>query len=126
LKEEYYKWLGATGIDIGNCPERLKQILFGINEILEGRGEKIMEDVINRKERTDVNAPDYAERLNNLFSSAQIPLMEGRKQEKELKGKRGNEVDVNKRFSRGSKDKGEKAFKQIAGSVGGKHGDFHF
>ena len=126
LKEEYYKWISSVGIDIDNCPERLKQILFGINEILEGRGEKIMEDVINRKERTDVNAPDYAERLNNLFSSAQIPLMEGRKQEKELKGKKGNEVDVDKRFGKGNKDKGEEAFKKIAGSVAGGYGDFHF
>jgi len=124
LKEEFYRWIGAVGINVSNCPPQLKQILHGFNEILEGRGEKIMEDVKNRKETTDINAPDYAERLNSVFAGAQPHLVKGREREKSLKGKKGNEVEVTNRFS-GSSEQGEKIFNQISQTVS-SHDDFHF
>jgi len=124
LKEEFYRWISSAGIDANDCHPRLKQILCGFNEILEGHGEKIMEDVKNRKETTDINAPDYAERLNSVFAGAQTYLVKGREQEKLLKGKKGNEVEVANKFS-GSSEQGRKIFNQISQTVSG-HDDFHF
>jgi hypothetical protein len=49
VKQEYYKHLDAAGIDVNNCPPRLKHFLFEINEILEGRGEKFERDATNRR-----------------------------------------------------------------------------
>lgn len=49
VKKEYYEWLDAVGIDINNCPTILKHFLFEINEILEGRGDKLERDIANRK-----------------------------------------------------------------------------
>src|SRR5687768_8336053 len=44
VKEEYYRWVNAAEISVDNCPdERLKHFLYEINEILEGRGEKFVE-----------------------------------------------------------------------------------
>jgi hypothetical protein len=124
LKQEFYRWISSTGINANNCPPRLKQILFGFNEILEGRGEKIMEDVINRKETTDINAPDYAERLNNIFAGAQPYLAKGREREELLKGKKGHEVEIANRFG-GSSEQGEKIFGKISQTVS-SHDDFHY
>jgi len=124
LKEEFYRWVSAVGINVSNCPPQLKQILHGFNEILEGRGEKIMEDVKNRKETTDINAPDYAERLNSVFAGAQPHLVKGREREKSLKDKKGNEVEITNRFG-GSSEQGEKIFNQISQTVP-NHDDFHF
>lgn len=123
LREEFYRWISSAGINVQNCHPRLKQILYGFNEILEGRGEKIMEDVKNRKETTDINAPDYAQRLNNVFAGAQTYLVEGREREKSLKGKKGNEVEITNRFS-GSSEQGEKIFGQISKTVSSN--DFHY
>ncbi|PWU06979.1 MAG: hypothetical protein C5B43_00990 [Verrucomicrobia bacterium] len=49
IKKEYYEWLGAVGINPSNCPPELKHFLFEINEILEGRGDKLERDIENRK-----------------------------------------------------------------------------
>jgi hypothetical protein len=113
-------------IDNNNCPERLKQVLFEFNEILEGNGEKIMEDVKNRSNTVDVDAPGYAERLNKLFSSVQIPLVKGREQEKLLSDKRGNEVDIDRKFDVGDSKQGKSVIDRISGSIVNCRGDFHF
>jgi hypothetical protein len=49
VKKEYYEWLGAVGINPSNCPPKLGHFLFEINEVLEGRGDKLEGDIANRK-----------------------------------------------------------------------------
>lgn len=124
LKEEFYRWISATGIDARNAHPRLKNILFGFHEILEGRGEKIMEDVISRKDRLDVNSSDYAEKLNNFYSALQVPLEKGREQEELLKNKTYRDVETESKFG-GNSQQGEQVFNQIAGTISGQD-DFHF
>ncbi|CFW92715.1 protein of unknown function [endosymbiont DhMRE of Dentiscutata heterogama] len=125
LKDEFYRWISATRIDVNNCPERLKLILFGFNEILEGNGEKIMEDVMNRKEVLDVNSPDYAERLNNFYAAIQIPLDKGREQERLLKNKTHKDIKIESKFSSGNEEQGKKIFDQISGIVANSYKNFH-
>jgi len=99
--------------------------LFGINEILEGRGEKIREDVKNRRKDYDVNSPEYMEKFKKTFASIQIPLNNEREIEKSLEGKNYDEVTIESKFIHGEMEKGEEAFKQIAKTVS-SHDDFHF
>lgn len=126
LKEEFYRWISATGIDAKNAHPRLKNNLFGFHEILEGRGEKIMEDVLNRKDRLDVNSPDYAEKLNSFYSALQVPLEKGREQEKLLKNKTYKDIEIEKRFGVGDDEQGKHVFGQISESIEDYQNFHHF
>jgi len=45
LKSEFCSWVNATGINIDNChDERLKHILFEINEIIKGEGDRLAKE----------------------------------------------------------------------------------
>jgi hypothetical protein len=103
----------------------LKKVLLEFNEILEGRGEKIMKEVMNRKETVDVDAPNYAERLNNLFSGVQEPLKKGREREELFKDKKGNEINIESKFGSGNIEQGEQAFNRISQTVSNRN-DFSF
>ncbi|CFW92762.1 protein of unknown function [endosymbiont DhMRE of Dentiscutata heterogama] len=48
IKQEYYNWIKAVGINFNNCHPRLKSFLLGLNEVLDERG---------RQQRLDINAP---------------------------------------------------------------------
>jgi hypothetical protein len=126
LKEEFYRWISATGIDAKNAHPRLKNNLFGFHEILEGRGEKIMEDVLNRKDRLDVNSPDYAEKLNSFYAALQVPLEKGREQEKLLKDKTYRDMEIEKKFGVGDDEEGKYAFNQISESIEDYQNFHHF
>lgn len=114
LKEEFYQWIGATGINIENCPSRLKNHLFEINEVLEGRGEKLERDVANRKREIEPNSPKYGEELNKMFSDVQIHLENSRSEFKSLEGQTYKDIKVGNNFG-GNSEQAEQVFKQMAG-----------
>jgi hypothetical protein len=103
----------------------LKNVLYGFNEVLEGRGGKIMEEALNKEETGYINSPDYAEKLTNFFSNIQNPLEEARKREQLLKGKRSDEIVIESKFIAGDRDQGERTFNRIARTTS-NYNDFHF
>ena len=114
VRQEYYKWLDATGIDVNNCPPRLKHFLFEINEILEGRGEKFERDAANRKDEIDPNSAEYQKAVNEVFTYIQSPLESARNEYEKLKGKNHKDIKFENNF-RSSGKRAEQAFKQMAG-----------
>jgi hypothetical protein len=60
----------------------LQEIIFEFNEILQGRGERIVREALNRKRKFPVNSPEYASQLNKFFADIQEPLENARKEEK--------------------------------------------
>ena len=63
LKQEFNKWIKAAGIDLNNCPEKLKYFLFEINEVLEGGGKLERETTFFGHDET-----------SEMFSRFQSPL----------------------------------------------------
>ncbi|GBC04094.1 hypothetical protein RclHR1_05500009 [Rhizophagus clarus] len=124
LKEEYYRWINAVGIDVNNCPERLKHILFGFNEILEGRSEKFDRDLENSEQTLDPNSSEYAEEFNKTFAAVQAPLRNERKVAESLADKKHNEIHIESKFS-GNAEKGKNAIGRVASSTRNHH-NFHF
>lgn len=125
FKQEFYKWINATGIDVNYCPDRLKHFLFGINEVFEKGREKIGKDIENRKREIEMDSPEYMEQIGRMFSDLQVPMREQRKVAKSLEGKKPSEVKV-VGFNRGNNKQGEQVFRNIAKSVAGSHQSFHF
>ena len=85
-----------------------------------------MEDVLNRKDRLDVNSPDYAEKLNNFYAALQVPLEKGREQEKLLKDKTYKDIKIEKKFGVGDDEEGKNAFNQISESIEDYQNFHHF
>jgi len=126
LKNEFYQWVNATGIDVDNCPERLKQFIFGFNEMLEGRLEKIEKDAENKKEKIDTDAPEYLKQLTEVLVNIQEPLKNERETEASLQGKTHLDIEIENKVG-GNVEQGEKAFKRIASTVSASHDTgFHF
>jgi len=125
IKQEFYKWISAVGIDANNCPEELKQYLFGLNEILEGRGGKLLKDAENRKRDVEIGSPEYYKQMSSLFANIQAPMRDEKEIEKALKGKNWREVDIESGFGT-NVEGGEKIINQIANQVANKHDSFHF
>lgn len=125
VKEEYYRWINATGIDINNCPdERLKHFLFEINEILEGRGEKFVEQTEKWLDEGGKNDPKD---VLKIFGSFQVPVERNREQEVLPENKKNwNEVENESKFKGSDDKKGEQAFGRISNTVASRHDDFHF
>jgi hypothetical protein len=126
IQKEYYQWMSAVGINVNNCPERLKHYLFGINEILEGRGEKIRKDVENEKPSVDATSPEYMGQMSSLFTNTYTSAKDEIETEKSLKGKTHKDWKVGSKFGGGSVEQGQQAFGQIRQEVASKHGEFHF
>jgi len=114
VKKEYYEWLGAIGINPNNCPPRLGHFLFEVNEILEGRGDKLERDIANRKWEIDPNSVEYEEAFNKLFTYVGDPLENERNEFENLKGKTQKDITITNNFGGDSKP-AEWAFKQMAG-----------
>jgi DNA modification methylase len=114
-----------VGIDANNCPERLKQFLFGFNEIFEGRSEKIRKEIENRKRDIEIESPEYLEKLSQMFADTQPTTHREMEIEKSLRGKTGRDIEIESKFS-GSVEQGQEAFKRIADSISGSHQDFRF
>jgi hypothetical protein len=126
IQKEYYQWLDAVGINVNSCPERLKHYLFGINEILEGRGEKIRKDVENEEPSVDANSSEYMGQMSSLFSYTFTPAKNEIETEKSLKDKTHKDWKSESKFVGGSAEQGEKAFGQIRQEISSKHSGFHF
>lgn len=125
MKQEFYKWISAVGIDINNCPERLKHFMFGLNEIFEGNYEKIRHDIANRKREIEVDDPKYMDYMMKVFSHTQVSMYKEEKVKKSMEGKDPNEVKFGN-FSGGNKEQGQKTFEKIAKNVAGSHENFYF
>jgi hypothetical protein len=127
IKQEYYKWISATGIDANNCPERLKHFLFGIHEIIEGRGEKILEDLSNEQSNINSTSSDFMEEMQKLFAYSHSESKKVEKVEKSLEGKTYKDIEIKSKFGGGNMESGGQTFQQIAGTVSSSHGEgFHF
>ncbi|CAG8505712.1 12123_t:CDS:1 [Acaulospora colombiana] len=114
IREEFYRWISTTKIDLNNCPERLKCILFGFNEILEDRCEKFDKELKNSKQTLNPNSPEYTKELNQMFVNIQGPLRNERDVAESLAGKNYNEIDVDNKFYGGDACKGKEVLNQIA------------
>ena len=126
LKAEFYQWINVTGIDVNNCPERLKHFVFGFNEILEGRLEKIEKDSENKKQKLDTDAPGYLKELTKVFVDIQEPIQNEREVKESLAGKTHLDIEIENKFG-GNVEQGEQTFNLIASAVSVSHGDnFHF
>lgn len=112
LKKEYYRWIDATGIDIDNCPERLKHFLFEINEVLEGRGDSIVNQTRELIKDQELNPQEAV----GLFGDLQNPLNRNRDLKQGRKGKKWNEAGNEGRIE-GDFDQGQEVFNQISQSV---------
>jgi len=126
IKQEYYKWISATGIDVNNCPERLKHFLFGVNEIIEGKGEKILEDLRNEQANVNFTSPEFMEEMQKLFAYSHSESKKVEKVEKSLEGQTYRDIEVKSKFGSGDVENGQQTFNQLAGSVASRHDNFHF
>jgi len=132
LKEEYYKWINATGIDVNNITpqaERLKHWLFEVNEVLSGKGERFFQEV--KKEChghvEKMSNEEYERKMNEAFVSYNPQLNKERGIADSLEGKTYKDVESEKRFGGDNeKERGERAFGLIADTVVGKHGNFDY
>ncbi|CAI2185103.1 16572_t:CDS:2 [Funneliformis geosporum] len=111
--------MSAARINANNCPERLKHYLFGINEILEGRGEKIRKDVENEKPSVDATSSEYMGQMSSLFTNTYTSAKDEIETEKSLK-------EVGSKFGSGSVEQGKQFFGQISQEIASRHGEFHF
>lgn len=120
LKQEFCKWIDATGITAENCPERLKHFLYEINEVLEGRGEKIVSqtrELIKDQELTPKEAL-------GMFGQLQNPLNKGRDRAEALDGKKWNNESENENKIDGDPTRGRAIINKISQDISFKHKDF--
>lgn len=125
LKQEFYKWISAVGIDINNCPERLKHFIFGLNELFEGNYEKIRQDIANRKREVEMDSPEYMDGFMKVFARTQASMRKEVEIAKSMEGKNPDEIKFSN-FGSGDSEQGEQIFKGIASSVTDSHGGFYF
>ncbi|RHZ35583.1 hypothetical protein [endosymbiont GvMRE of Glomus versiforme] len=118
IKREFYKWINATGINVNNCPKELKHYLFEINEILEGRGEKIVEQT-----REIIDGEVDPRDVIKVFAALQVPLNNNREKGEALKGKTYRDIEVESRFD-GDSRQGDISFNQISWDL--NHDEFDF
>lgn len=100
-KKQFHKWINATGITVQNCPPRLRLIFYALNEVLEGREEKLEHDIENKKPDLDPDSPEFKEWEEYAFSQAVQNL--------------GKELEWEE--IKGDSEKGEKVFQEILSSV---------
>jgi len=83
--------------------------LFEINEILEGRGEKIVEQTRELIKDVKVDPRD----LVKVVGALQGPLNDNREQKKLLEGKTHRDIEIESKFSSNTAQ-GDRTFNQIA------------
>jgi len=74
VQEEFYKWIDAVGISVDDCSDKLKRFLCEINEVLEGRGENIVNQTKELIKGKELNP----EEALGMFSGLQNPLNKNR------------------------------------------------
>ena len=98
----------------------MKQFIFGFNEVLEGRLEKIEKDSENKETKIDTDSPEYLKQLTGVLVNIQEPLRNERETEESLKGKTHLDIEIENKVG-GNVEQGEEAFKQIASAVSASH-----
>lgn len=126
VKEEFYKWINLVEIDVNNCPDRkLKHFLLEIENVIEGKSEKILEQteeyLSERKKANPINPNEMLE----IFGAIQGPLNKNRTKAEILKSKTHVEVE-NENKLKGNWKEGKKAFNQFTNEVSSHHGGFSF
>jgi hypothetical protein len=125
LKKEFCQWISATKIN-KDCPDELKNLLYGFNEVMDGNIEKVRKDLENRKREYEIDSPEYMEKMTKLFTGIQVPTHNERETKKSLEGKTHLDMRVGNRFSSGNDSEGEQVFDEISKSIASHHDDFHF
>lgn len=118
LVQEYYKWINSVGINPDNCPQKLKNFLIEIKNVLEGNSEKVIQQTKEYLDSKDEgNAyPTNPQDTLTLFGLIQKPLNKERERAKSYEGKSYSDVEITNRFS-GDVKKGEQTFGRISGST---------
>jgi len=109
VQKEYQKWISATGIKVNNCPEKLKNYLFTVNEVLEGRGE----DFVNQTKELIKDVKLTPQDSLKFFRELQEPLNKNDERGKSLEGKNWNQVESGKKLGSGDIDQGEEELSKI-------------
>jgi hypothetical protein len=122
IKEKFYKWIDATGINASNCSDKLKNYLFEINEILEGGGERFVKQTENKLDNSKSTPKDAL----NVFSAFQNPINKNREQREVLKGKTHKDVKIENKFDDADGEKGKNTLGQILQEVAPKQDGFNF
>jgi hypothetical protein len=126
LVEEYLKWINVVGIDPNNCPEKLKQFLVEIKNVLEGNSERIIQqtqEYLDDKDKGKTNPTNPQDTLS-LFGLIQKPLNKNREDAKSYEGRNYQDVEITNKFG-GSVEQGKEAFNRITGT-NSSSGGFHF
>jgi len=110
VQKEFKKWISVVGIDVNNCPEKLKGYLFTINEVLEGRGEEFVNQTRELIKDVKLTPQDSLK----FFSELQEPLNKNDERGSLLKGKDWNQVENERKLSGGNLEEGEKVLEQIS------------
>ncbi|KLL01621.1 MAG: hypothetical protein MRERC_12c003 [Mycoplasmataceae bacterium RC_NB112A] len=119
IQEDFYKWIDAVGITSENTSEELKHFLIEINNILEGKDEKIIKESRERNKNVEIDPKEIV----GIFAGIQNPLNKNRWQRKELEGKKWNEIPEEDRL-KGDVDLGKQEFEKIERSVFIPHQNF--
>ena len=115
LKQEFYKWLNTSQINVDNAPVELKCALFDFHEILECRFGKARKDRASRKREYEMDSPEYLEKMVETFSKSQQVTHSGKV----------HEMDAS-RFN-GDSQTGKATFIAIANSLSAAEKEnFHF
>lgn len=120
IQKEFYKWIDAVGINNNNCPEKLKHYLFEFNEVLEGRGDNIVNqtrELIKGQELTPQEALGMFGQLNHQVNK-------GREREEILKGKKWNHDLGNENRINGNPERGKEILNQICQEIISRHGSY--
>lgn len=127
LKKEFYQWVNSTGININNCPERLKRLLIEAHGVLEGGGDKFAIEKAQQAHQyvEGMSDEDFQRKMNEAFGSFQAPLQNERGIAESLEGQSYKEVSIDKRIG-GNAEQGQEAFGQIANSVTPEYSAFHY
>jgi len=96
-------------------------LLYGFNEVLEGRGEKLQDDIENMEEELD--STEYMEQMGKVFAYIQAPIRDEEEVKKSLKGKTHKDIEIEKKFG-GDSEVGKKIFGRLTGTV--SNNDFNF
>lgn len=121
VQKEYKKWVSAAGISVNNCPEKLKNYLFTINEILEGRGEEFVNQTRELIKDVKLTPQDSLK----FFSELQEPLNKNDERGKLLESKKWNQVDNERKLSGGNIEQGEESLDKIIKSTSSSEISFY-
>jgi hypothetical protein len=118
LREEFYRWIDATGINANNCPEDLARILLNIHEVSEGNGDRFAKERLKevREHVQNMSKEEYEIKLNDAIAAFNDPLENERNKAITLEGQTYKDTNIANMFC-GASEKGKEAFQQIMQSI---------